>query len=239
MIYNETVEEARGKVIEYLKEKQFKRVLDIGGAMWPWAREVVTHYFDILNPHIYLKDSDLYDDNMKKSIYLHGDINDGYGWEEIKADVAANGLFDFVTCTQTLEDIRNPSFVIRSLPSIAKQGFISVPHKYRELTYVEGYDPIAQKEWGLNKPYIGYCHHRWIFSVIEKAGVKTLRLFPKLEFISCVVGIQELTKGKAVGNELSFWWDNDIPFELFNDDYLGPNPPTFFQLYVDHLSEGL
>lgn len=239
MIYNETIEGSREKVMEYLKEKRYARVLDIGGAMYPWAREVVTHYFDIINPHEYLKGGDLYDDNMKRSIYIHGDINDGFGWGAAHADVAENGLFDFVTCTQTLEDIRNPSFVLRSLPLIAKQGFISIPHKYRELTYVEGYDPVAQKEWGLNKPYIGYCHHRWIFSVIEKEGRKTLRLFPKLEFISCLVGVQELIKGKAVGNELSFWWDGEIPFEIINDDYLGPNPPTFFKMYVDTLAEGI
>jgi len=240
MIYNVSVKEERDKVIEYLKENEGFRVVDLGGSMFPWAKEVVTHYFDILSIHEYLGNetcvSPLYTEKVKNSVALIGDINDGYGWKETFKDVEKNGLFDFAICTQTLEDIRNPSYVLRTLPQIAKQGFISIPHKYRELNYVEGYDPVAQEAWGLNKPYIGYCHHRWIFSIID--GPK-LRLFPKLEFVACVIGIQELIKGKPVENELSFWWKDDIPFEIINSDFLGPNPPSVMRLYEKLLPEGI
>lgn len=239
MIYNVTTEESRRDVlIDHLRQKGFKRVIDIGGAMFPWAREVVTHYFDIIDPHEYIT-CEMNDDYLKKAKYIKGDINDSFGWADMMQEVADNGRFDFAICSQTLEDIRNPSYVIRMLPSIANEGFISVPHKWRELSYVEGHAPDTQQEWGLNKPYIGYCHHRWIFSVIEKEGVSVVRLFPKLEFISCVVGFQELMKDKVMGNELNFFWKDSIPFEIINDDFLGPNPPTVFQMYVDKLSEGV
>jgi len=236
MIYNATIEEQRDKVLNYLNQNQYTRVLDCGGAMNPWASKHVNYYFDILNPQEYLKGGHLDTEKLRSARIFVGDINDGYGWDEIYRYVSEHGKFDFAICTQTLEDIRNPSYILRSLPTIAEQGFISVPHKYRELNYVEGYDPIAQKEWGLNKPYIGYSHHRWIFTIIE--GPK-LRLFPKLEFISCVIGIQELIKGKPIENELSFWWKDDIPFEIINGDFLGPNPPTVFSLYANMLREGL
>ena len=236
MIYSISVKEEREKVLDYLEQSRFLRIVDLGGAMLPWAKEYVTHYFDILSPHVYLKDSPLYIEKLQKAIALIGDINDEYGWEEVDKDVKENGLFDFAICTQTLEDIRNPSYVLRSLPRITKQGFISIPHKYRELNYVEGHAPSTQEEWGLNKPYIGYFHHRWIFTIVD--GPK-LRLFPKLEFISCVIKIQELIKDKPIENELSFWWKDDIPFEIINNDYLGPNPPSVFALYIEKIKEGI
>jgi hypothetical protein len=34
MIYNETIEEARGNVLDYLKKSKFSRVLDAGGSAW-------------------------------------------------------------------------------------------------------------------------------------------------------------------------------------------------------------
>jgi len=236
MIYDVSIKEVRNGVREYLARQNFPRLIDLGGSMNPWVKEHVTHYFDILSPHEYLKSSPLYTEKVQQAKAFVGDINDGYGWEEVYDDVKENGKFDFAICTQTLEDIRNPSYVLRSLPRIAKQGFISVPHKYRELNLVEGFGPDTQKEWGLNKAYIGYFHHRWIFTIID--GPK-LRLFPKLEFIACVEHIQELIKGKPIENELSFWWKDDIPFEIINEDFLGPNPPSMFSLYVKYLREGL
>ena len=236
MIYNTSVKTARDSVQKYLAQKKFPRVVDLGGAMNPWAKEYVTHYFDILSLHVYLQNSPLYTEKLRQSVAFVGDMNDGYGWEEIDRDVKEHGLFDFAICTQALEDIRNPVYVLRSLPRIAKQGFISVPHKYRELSYCEGWKPVDQEEWGLSKPYIGYCHHRWIFTVID--GSK-LRLFPKLEFVSCIAKLQELIIDKPIENELSFWWRKDIPFEIVNDDYLGPNPPALFNMYIEKIEEGI
>jgi len=242
MIYNVSLEERRNDVLEYLKDRQYKRVVDIGGSMFPWAREYVTHYFDVTDIHEYLKGSDLYDENVRKSIMLQGDINDGYGWEKIWEDVTYRGKFDFAICTQTLEDIRNPTYVLRTLPKIAKEGFISIPHKYRELNYVEGHGDKEQKEWELSKSYMGYFHHRWIFSMIDGTSIqsKRLRLFPKLEFITCLSKIKDLTEGKFIGNELSFYWEGDnIPYEIVNNDFLGPNPPTVFRLYEKLIEEGV
>lgn len=238
MIINAAVAEQREGLFKYLQEKQYERVLDVGGAMFPWARKYVTHYLDIINPHEYIT-GELNDDFLKRASFLHGNINEAIGWKSALDDCQKNGKFDFAICSHTLEDIRNPILAIKALPLVAKEGFIAIPHKYRELSYIEGHSPDTQKEWGLNKAYIGYCHHRWIFSVFDKDGTQTLRLFPKLEFLSCVIGIQELLKDKEIGNELSFYWKDNIPFEIVNDDYLGPNPPTVFNFYCEKLAEGI
>lgn len=241
MIFNETTEEGRSNIIKLIKHEGFKRVLDVGGSMFPWAGEVVTHYLDGLDIHDYLKDSPLHEGKVAEAKCFVGDINDEFGWLDVFADVRKNGLFDFVICTQTLEDIRNPSYPLKIFPKIATQGFISVPHKYRELAYVEGHAPSTQEEWNLCKPYIGYFHHRWIFTVFYDITTlqPKLRLFPKLEFIMCMKGMREFCDSKPIGNEMSFRWISDIPFEIVNGDYLGPNPPTVFSMYKDLLREGI
>lgn len=79
MIFNASLDiNAREKVIDYLKEKKFKRVIDIGGSMAPWAKEFVTHYLDILDIHVHLKNTGIYDDNIARSKMFVGDINDGF-----------------------------------------------------------------------------------------------------------------------------------------------------------------
>jgi hypothetical protein len=214
--------------------------------MAPWAKEFVTHYLDILDIHTHLKNTGIYDDNIARSKMFVGDINDGFGWGEVLAEEP----FDFAICSQTLEDIRNPSYTLKTLPIIAKEGFISVPHKYRELSFVENYTLEHQGIFGLSKPYIGYLHHRWIFTVIE--GYKffdtqegkiiqrnILRLFPKLEFVSCLKELTEKIKDKSVMNELTLWWKGDLPFEIINGDFLGPDTKSVFEMYTNKIEEGI
>lgn len=62
--------------------------------------------------------------------------------------------FDFVVCSHTLEDIRDPIFVCRELNRVAKAGYIEVPSRLVESTR------------GVERPFFcGFYHHRWLCEV--------------------------------------------------------------------------
>jgi len=48
-----------------------------------------------------------------------------------------------VTCTHTLEDVRDPEIAIREMQRIGKSGFISVPNRHTELSNLRKYKPFA------------------------------------------------------------------------------------------------
>lgn len=63
-------------------------------------------------------------------------------------------FFDFVVCSHTLEDIRDPLWVCSEIVRIGKRGYIEVPSAESEIAFgVE------------NKHYAGRHHHRWVIDI--------------------------------------------------------------------------
>jgi hypothetical protein len=74
--------------------------------------------------------------------------------------------FDFVICSHTLEDVRDPIWMCSELNRIAKAGYIEVPSRLEEQTY------------GFQGPWTGWSHHRWLIDIghnritfVHKSGV--------------------------------------------------------------------
>jgi SAM-dependent methyltransferase len=61
---------------------------------------------------------------------------------------------DFVVCSHTLEDIRDPVFVCSEICRVGKRGYIEVPSKLAELSLGIG-----------SRRYAGHYHHRWIVEI--------------------------------------------------------------------------
>jgi hypothetical protein len=76
--------------------------------------------------------------------------------------------FDFVICSHTLEDIRDPLWVCSELIRVGKAGYIEVPSRVFESTR------------GIERPNTaGLSHHRWL---IDIAG-DTIRFLQKYHII--------------------------------------------------------
>ncbi len=60
---------------------------------------------------------------------------------------------DFVICSQTLEDIRDPIWVCSEMNRIAKAGYIEVPSR------------LEEQSWGVAGEFAGWPHHRWLIEV--------------------------------------------------------------------------
>ena len=64
-----------------------------------------------------------------------------------------DGEIDFVICSQTLEDVRDPLFVCSEMNRIAKAGYIEVPSRLEEQSY------------GIYGQFVGWPHHHWLIDV--------------------------------------------------------------------------
>ncbi len=62
--------------------------------------------------------------------------------------------FDYILCSQTLEDLRDPIWVCSELVRIGKRGYIEVPSRRLEMT--RGVESLG---------YAGHYHHRWLIEI--------------------------------------------------------------------------
>jgi SAM-dependent methyltransferase len=61
--------------------------------------------------------------------------------------------FDFVICSHTLEDVRDPVWVCSEIARVGRAGYIEVPSRLEEQT------------WGIAGEYVGWPHHHWLIDV--------------------------------------------------------------------------
>ncbi len=65
-------------------------------------------------------------------------------------------FFDFVVCSHTLEDIRDPVFVCEEMDRVGRAGYIEVPSRAEEQTL------------GVQGNWIGWGHHHWLCDVTSE-----------------------------------------------------------------------
>lgn len=124
-------------------------VLDVGAAANPWLGDILTDALDFFCV-----------DRGDLGVRSHvGDINKSSAFA-----CFADKQFDFVTCTHTLEDVRDPEVAIREMQRIGKSGFISVPNRHTELSNLRKYKPFG-KPWARGGYHVGFAHHRWVFHI--------------------------------------------------------------------------
>ena len=58
--------------------------------------------------------------------------------------------FDFVVCSQTLEDVRDPVRVCAEIARVGKAGYVETPSRLEEQSY------------GFQGPWVGWGHHHWL-----------------------------------------------------------------------------
>lgn len=112
----------------------------------------------------------------------------------------ADKAIDFAICSQTLEDLRDPLWACSELIRIARAGYIEVPSR------------LEEQSWGVNGPFVGWSHHRWL---IDIAG-DDLRFVPKLHEMHArrewhfPQGFwRTLDEEERV---LALWWDGSFAF---------------------------
>jgi hypothetical protein len=190
------------------------RIIDIGGG----KEKHYKNKFDFIDAYADFRQVDTSNINLK---HFNGNINDLTLWSLIFKDVEENGMYDYCICTHLLEDIAFPQFVCDCINKIAKEGILSFPSKYKELSYFE-----------LDKKYKGYSHHRWIMTIDDNS----ILAFPKQSFIESIDFNNISNKCNINNEELVVLWKNNINFKIINDDWLGPSPKDIINLYINKLT---
>lgn len=221
----------RSKVMEVcasISKDNNARIIDVGGAAKSWLSPYVTHVMDIQSQPKHV---------LPNVSYMQADINNLEAWKTIP-----DKFFDFASCTHTLEDVRDPGFVIGQLSRVAKKGFIAVPNRHQEMSQIE------------SSSYNGFSHHRWIFNfdgsrilISPKFGPMFVPRTVRADIIDKILGVRDAILGdfrylrlrrfvdESLANEwvskelstisgefeASFIWEDKIEFSFWNNDYAG------------------
>jgi hypothetical protein len=203
---------SRNDVIEYIeqnkKENPHFKVVDVGGSHGGWSSKYVDAIVDF---------NDISEDAKFKIQHFKCDITHPDSWNDILLYVKNNGKFDFCICTHTLEDIMNPGYVAEQIQKIAKEGYVAVPSKYRELSRFE-IGPSG---------YRGYIHHRWIFDIKDNVFIG----YPKINYLDCNKIFDIIADFDENKSDLSFYWKDKIDISYINNNYLGPNVDSVINYY--------
>jgi hypothetical protein len=125
------------------------RVLDVGGWAKPFARaDAVIDLMPYETRGLYGYDEGTRDaERFTEATWVRRDICSREPWP------FRDNEFDFVICSHTLEDIRDPVWVCGELQRIARAGYIEIPSRLEEQTY------------GVQGPWVGWGHHHWLIEV--------------------------------------------------------------------------
>jgi hypothetical protein len=138
------------------------RVLDIGG----WGRP--------FNRADFVMDAEPYEtrltsraqggprERFTKATWIQRDLCDHTPYPFADKEI------DFVVCSHTLEDIRDPLWVCAEMVRIARRGYVEVPSRLVETC--RGVE---------SRHFAGYSHHRWLIDITEC----TMTFLPKAHCI--------------------------------------------------------
>jgi hypothetical protein len=123
------------------------QVLDVGGWARPLARaDWVIDLMPYASRGLY-GDADPEPERFSESTWVQRDFCDREPWP------FADGQFDFVDCSQTLEDVRDPVWVCSELVRVASAGYIEVPSR------------LEEQSIGVHGDWVGWSHHHWLVDV--------------------------------------------------------------------------
>jgi hypothetical protein len=205
------------------------RVLDVGG--WYQPFNLATHVIDL---------------GLYESRRVH-DALDPEDGERFSAaawtvhDVCdppwpfADRSFDFVLCSNLLEDVRDPLSVCRELCRVGKRGYIETPSRIREI-FCKDRLFLLKSLFG-NIPEIGFDHHRWF---VEAAGTH-LRFTPKTAALAASRRhyITRSDIGRRLTEQesgLGFFWNGSFTFEEVSID-VRSDYRSFRRTAIDRLKQ--
>jgi len=120
-------------------------VLDVGGWAKPLHRaDWVLDLMPYETRGLYGNGPDSSAERFNADTWICRDICDREPWP------FHDNQFDFVACSHTLEDIRDPIFVCSELNRVARAGYVEVPSR------------LVEQALGVHGPWVGWSHHRWL-----------------------------------------------------------------------------
>jgi hypothetical protein len=186
--YNTTVKSSIDDVKKIISNNNYKTI-DIGASLQFWSYPECKFVADIVK---------IEKEGVK---FFDFNIQNKETWFDLLTYVGINGKFDYSICSHTLEDVITPTDLLELLPKISKRGYIAVPSKFDELSFL----------W--NNKYRGNAHHKQIIDMKDNI----VCIYPKYPFLEVFDESDEILKNN-LGKELVIFWEDKIPFKFFAQD---------------------
>ena len=186
--YNGSVKNLIGDVKKLISDNNYKTI-DIGASLQFWSYPECKFVADIVK---------IEQEGVK---FFDFNIQDKNTWTELLNYVEEHGKFDYSICSHTLEDVITPTDLLELLPKISKKGYIAIPSKYNEFMFL----------W--DNKYRGNAHHKQIIDVKDDM----ICIYPKYPFIEVFEETDKVLENN-LGNELVFFWEDEIPYKFFAQD---------------------
>jgi len=204
--YNQTVKNLTGQVKKTISDNNYKTI-DVGASLQFWSYPECKFVADIVK---------IQEEGVK---FFDFNIQNKNTWSELLDYVEQNGKFDYSICSHTLEDVITPTELLDLLPKISKRGYIAIPSKFDEFTFL----------WG-NK-YRGNAHHKQIIDVKDNI----VCIYPKFSFIEVCEESDEMLK-TYLGKELVIFWEDEIPYKFFAQDNIFHSDDDLIREFYKQLS---
>ena len=192
---------SRARLLEQLGDSE--TVLDVGGWALPLPRaDWVLDLMPYETRGSLGRDGAPGDERFSAETWVTRDICDRAPWP------FEDHQFDFVVCSQTLEDVRDPIWVCGELQRVGRAGYVEVPSR------------LVEQSWWVQGPWVGYGHHRWLIDVADAA----------IEFVSkphSITGMDGAGFPNGYAQALSeeernhaLWWEGSFGYRerLFYED---------------------
>lgn len=139
------LEESRRRILNRLSDTDL--VLDVGGWGKPlpradWVIDLLPYDTRGLYGH-----EGAEPERFSADTWVERDICDREPWP------FEDSQFDFVVCSHTLEDVRDPVWVCHELARVGRAGYVEVPSRLEEQAY------------GIQGPWVGWGHHHWLVEI--------------------------------------------------------------------------
>ena len=145
------LEANRRRILEMLPDDAV--VLDVGGWAVPFPRaDWVIDLAPYESRGEWGYDGDPSAERFSAETYVQRDICDREPWP------FADDQFDFVICSHTLEDVRDPIWVCSEIVRVGRAGYVEVPSR------------LIEQSRGVQGDWVGWGHHHWLIDIDQEAG---------------------------------------------------------------------
>jgi len=184
-----------GLITKY-KIKTTDRVLDIGGSMFQHDLIKVDTLVDIILP----EEGPYGTSKLKAKNFVRLDITkDKLPFKDKE--------FDFVMCTQTVEDLYNPFLILDEMSRVSKRGLIISPSMGADMVFQK----IDYTDWLTGARRMpGHAHHKWLLRVEDNKLILTPKIYPILYTTDF-----QITKWNGP-KDIYYYWEKKLEYQEFN-----------------------
>ena len=127
-------------------------VLDVGGWASPLARaDWVIDLMDHASRGLY-GEPDPEPERFSADTWVQRDVCAREPWP------FPDDRFDFVVCSHTLEDVRDPIWVCQEIARVGRAGYVEFPSR------------LSEQCWGVEGPWVGRSHHHWLCEALPETA---------------------------------------------------------------------